>query len=673
MDIKTTLDNSAANYAKNLRDLSLQLNYDKGSTEAKVSINQFEFVKKEAELLLKKVEGEGLGVMFGVPYRIELGEKGNYETILDGMVDLTNAEKFSCREVIAPVIDKGGNDFLTQTADSFTFEFLFNRRPDLLAKTDYLYTPYLKNSPSNAEIANAVFSLILLTIDITNAIKDLVSAIAGLVAFEWEQILKIIVLAVYIFFLIKAAIQLVKVIIDMILPPVKYHACMSALKLCQIGAEYKGYQFASTILEGEFSKLAIIPPKNETIQNDQNLFLTGFTEPNEEEQTGFYQGTFGQLLRDLITMFNAKIIIEESQTGGQKIIRLERQDYNNSQKLYTMPDVDFDGAFKLNTDEFAAASSLKYLTDSADINSYQFYQLANVLEVIEPVDVGGSNDYCNLFTGYNETTIPFSMAVRKGDEKSRPEEIIGSIVEVVQPIISQVITVFNDSVLDAWQRYSYIIDEINNIRTAIGLSEIATDFQNISEIEIPIPDFVGFLNNRSSVMFLEEDQLTTHRVVMLESNFNITLAQSSLEQLEELAIENDYPFGITNLIDVLSNVIRIGRPFQNTLSEDNNDKLSAVKIYENFHQINSFYPSTDRPKGNQWKIYEVENVPFCYSDWQLLKDDNKFQNAQGQECLLESLEWNPFQNKANFRYRINIQYITNIQLKDGRLYQTNGK
>ena len=601
---------------------------------------------------------------------MELGKKGVFQTILDGHVDLMSAESFSCREVIAPVIDKGGNDFLTETADSFTFDFLFNRRPDLLDKTYYKYTPYVKNNPSNAEIAVAVFQLISLIITMADTIEKLIEAVVNLAVFG------IIVLAAYVFFLLQTSILLTQAILDMVLGPVKYHACMSALQLCQIGAEYKGYQFASTILEGDYENLVIIPPKNETIAeagNDPFNLVTGFTQPNADEQVGYYSGTFGQLLRDLIVMFNGKIIIEESATGGQKIIRLERQDYNNSQKLYTLPDINFDQKHRKNTDEFAAATSLKYLTDSADINTYQFWSLANVLEVIEPVDVGGGYEYSNLFKGYNETTIPFSMAVRKDATRSRSEEIIISILDILAPLIEEVVFVFNTQTYKHYLNLGEAVDAINTINVLAGLPEIDTNLPDIEEILITIPDFRAYSGNREGVMYLENDQLNTHRVALLEEDYSVNLTQTSRSQLGQYGIDNDFPFATEELVDLLSGIETTGSSFLNTLSEDNNEKLSALTLYQSFHQINSFFPSTDRPKGNQWKVYEVDNVNFCYDDWQLLKTDNTFQNAQGEECLLESCEWFPFQNKANFKFRINSQYLTNIQLKDGTLIQSNGK
>lgn len=673
MDIKTTLDNGAANYAKNLRDLLLQLNYDKGASTAKVSINSYEFIKEEAEQLKAIAEGEGLGIGFGVPYTIEIGEKGNYEKILDGVVNLLQAEKISCREVIAPVIDKGGNDSLTERADSFSFEFLFERRPDLLDKTKFQYVPYVKNRPDNAEITAAVFSLISLVIQLTQAIESLIGAIAELAAFSWEKLVRVIVLAVYVFFLTNAAIQLTQAILDMILAPVKYHAGMKALDLCRIGAEYLGYDFSSTILEGDYEKLVIIPPKNETIENENNQLVTGFTQPNADEQTGVYQGTFGDLLRALITTFNGKIIIEENLgSTGRKTIRLERDDFNQSQQLYTMPDVDFDGVYKPNTDEFNAATRLQYQFDSQDINTYQFYPLANVLEVLEPVDKG-QDAYCNLFSGYNEIQVPFSMGVRKDATRSRQEQIIIDILDVAAPLLEEIVFIFNTQTVRNYQQFSYLIDLINSLLAGADQNQINVDLPAIEELIVTIPDFRSYANNREGVMYLEKDYLSTHRLVMLEEGYTVNLTQSNRAELGQFALDNDFPFATEELVDLLSGIETSGEAFQNQLTEDNNEKLSALTLYQNFHQINSFLPTDDRPLGNQWHIYEVDNVPFCYSDWQLLKTDNRFKNAQGEDCLLESLEWNPFQNKANFRYRINKNYFKNLQLKDNRLILSNGK
>lgn len=674
MEIKTTLDNSVANYAKNLRDLSIQLNFDKGSDEAKVSIKDFEFIKQEAELLLKKVQGEGLGIMFGVPYKVEIGEKGLFETILDGQVDLTQAQKFSCREVIAPVIDKGENDFLTKVADSFTFDFLFERRPDLLNSEHLKFVPYIRAKPDKLEIASAVFSLILLSVQIGEGIFKVVKSIKKMSSFDWGELLAIVSLISYILLLIVGSISLIAAILAMIIQPKKFHAGMSALKLCQIGAEYKGFQFSSTILEGEFKDMVIIPPKNEIVEDKDNSLLTGYAKPTPEEQTGHFQGTFGELLRSLMIMFNAKIIIEDTNgEGSQKIIRLEREDFNTSQELYTLPNTNIDDEFTLNTDEFNAVNSLRYLTDELDVNTYQFFGISNVTEVLEPIDKGNTLEYSNLFSGYNETLIPFSLGVKNTSEKTKIQDTIESLALTLQVSITVLIIAVNDTLLTAYNVALLTIDKANEIFDSFGINQINPPAIAPEEINITIPDISSRFVGREDAMLLEKELLSTHRVVLLSGEYGFTLSETIVNELGLFSTDDDFAVIRDALLDKLARLDDFGEFELVRLREDNNQTLSALNIYKNFHQINSFLPTEGNEFGNQWKRYEANNVKFCLKDWKLLKNDNRFKNENGQTCLLESLEWFPFKNKADFKFRVNEQYIFNIELKDGKLLTTSGR
>ena len=98
--------------------------------------------------------------------------------------------------------------------------------------------------------------------------------------------------------------------------------------------------FESSILNDSSyaDKLVILPKKylqdvNNTDYGDfGNDDLLGTLTPNSTTSRGYYQGTFGQLLRDLKEVVNGKVIIE----GTVLILRPEREDYNN-QLIITIP------------------------------------------------------------------------------------------------------------------------------------------------------------------------------------------------------------------------------------------------------------------------------------------------------------------------------------------------
>ena len=110
----------------------------------------------------------------------------------------------------------------------------------------------------------------------------------------------------------------------------------------------------------------------------------------------------------------------------------------------------------------------------------------------------------------------------------------------------------------------------------------------------------------------------------------------------------------------------------NRLNTDNITVLSAENLYKKFHYINSFVPTDVADTNgsdltpqlhNQWKIYEFENVPFCFADYLKVRNDNKiiFVDKFG---LVESIDWNIFEETANIRFRVNELYTLNLENKE---------
>jgi len=672
--VRSNLNNTIKTPPKNAENHFIELNYDKGSNKAKVSISSLEFTGEAAKLLYDIALGAEKGIGFGVPFIEEIRDKEGFEVTLDGVVDLTNHELLSCRKVIAPVIERGGNDFIEKTFGRVSFEFIFNRRPDLLDKTKFKYVPYTKNRFDNLELANALFTLVGLIIQIQQAIEGLIGVLGELVAFSWEKLVRIVIYAIYIYFLLRAVIELTQAILDMIIAPVKYHAGMSVLELAQIGCEYFGYSFSSTIFEGDLKKMVIIPPKSETIEDDNNNLITGFTQPNEDEQVGYYDGSVEQFFKDIIALVNGKIIIEEASTPtGKKTVRLEREDFNNSQELYVMPDIDNDGRLRLNSTENKAVRKLQFLTDSKDINTFQNYTGNNITEILEVVDIDSDNLYTNLLEGFETTTIPFVRGIAK-TENSRTEIIVGEVLDILSPLVGEMVFIYNSQTYRKWQESSFMISQINTILTAAGFDNIENPFQTLEELPlISIPNFQDYIGNRLDVMLLESDYTTIHRLVMLEEGYTVSLSSESETKLGQFALDHDFPFVNEELIDVLSGVEKTGEAFQNKLAENNNDILNAKYFYENHYGIRSFLSTKDRPLGNQWKLLENEVGGFCLKDYRLLKNDNKFKDSKGNTCELLSLKWYYKANKAQFIYRENFNYWKNLQLKDGELLESVSK
>ena len=92
---------------------------------------------------------------------------------------------------------------------------------------------------------------------------------------------------------------------------------------------------------------------------------------------------------------------------------------------------------------------------------------------------------------------------------------------------------------------------------------------------------------------------------------------------------------------------------------DVDETLNAKYLWDNYHFINSFYPI--QGKHNQYIKRTFDNVPFCFEDYQKVKLDNRILTNFGESALVDSLEWNVYQQSANIKYRVNKLYYNNFK------------
>ena len=293
----------------NWQNAFVNLSFDKDSVIAKskgvVSTTEWEWISKTAKFLSdyqKDGLTGGFGVLVGIPFQWELTDDNERQIIFDGYLDLSNAT-FECDKVTAPSRENKQIDDLNSKVDSFTYEYLLSL--GRLTPSDYSYVPYAKLPVQNLalELVISIIQLTILIIELVQAIATLVKHIQALVVFSWADLLKAITHQIYCLFLMTAVSQAINNIIKLIIQPIKYHAGMTELRLMEVGAEYLGYDFASTILEDQFPNAVIIPEKWNLPANPDDELITGFTEVNQminlitsgsnhTNEQGYYNGTF---------------------------------------------------------------------------------------------------------------------------------------------------------------------------------------------------------------------------------------------------------------------------------------------------------------------------------------------------------------------------------------------
>lgn len=619
MKVNFYINNKKITEPLNWKELSIQLNYDQDDPNASVNINEWELGvggydpnKDGANLANSHIKDGltgGVGIFEGLPYRIELEHAGALEDVFKGYLDLTN-DLIDCDLVNATAIEEGGVDWLNEVADSVSFEYLYEEKKTI-KQSDFVSIPYVINSIPKAGEAfllglTAFVSIEAIKLQISDLNKDLaeingnpLSAISG--------ILKVSLRVVYISALIVTVVKLILDAFKLIIQPVKYHKGMYIKDLFIKGCEHFDLEFKSSIFDtAPFNKAVILPTQNEL--PDLKDGLLGFLSP-KPEQTGYYNGTFGEFLRTMKLMFNGKIIVQDG------VLRFERRDYNTSSPVFELPAIERNG-YRVNADEFISNLYLEFATDLNDKNTIQQYDGTAAQITVLPKKV--INKRMVLTKGFERRSIPFALGKRK-ETLTVPEEIIKALAKVIDPLVGVLIKIINTII----KVVNAIIKAIKKIINALNkLPKVKIKFNPKPIKQITYTPIGELIENRIGMLMIENDFIGTPKILLIN------------EQSNEINTK---------------------------LNSENKSVLNSVYLYNNFHYIDSF-DSKVYGKTNQFKIYEIDNVPFCYDDYTKVKNNNKLYDGE-KEGLIDSLDWNIWQQTANIKFRINEIYTNNLETK----------
>ena len=608
MNTNFYIKNNLVEPPENAGELEVELNFDKDVPTFQVSVNKWRFVRENAGIILDYIEAGktgGVGVFEGLPFRIDLEHKGKTVTLFDGYIDLSVPVDISCNEIIVETKQKKGIDWLNQRADSVSFQRMFEETLEI-SKDDFVFMPYVINTiPNYRESAIALLTAFIVKNELERVINECQQAAPKFAnpfqAGDW------IAFAIYVAYVIVLITVLIKLIIDMVrllIQPVKYHAGMYVKDSIRIAAQHFNLSFQSSIfLSDPFDRCIIIPEK---FSNPESEGLFGFLKPNKNEQTGYYKGTPGQLLRSLKLALNAKIVIKDN------VMILERRDFNTSSNLYHLPDLRND-YYSLNTDQFKSNTLISFATDLNDKNTIDQYD-GTVYQIITTPIVVDNPDYV-LTTGLERIDIPFALAKRK-ETLTTPERIIKALADAISALINVIITLINAliAVLNA------VIKVLNSIIKALKLVGIKIKFDFKPIPKISSVNLAGTIEDRIGMMLLENDFINVPKILIINESSN---------------------------------------PRKTKIDVNNGSYLSAEYLWNNFHFINSFVVIND--KHNQYKLYDYKDVPFCFDDFELLKDDNIMSDNFGNLALLSSAKYKPEAGVASIKFGVNELYTTNLK------------
>lgn len=618
------LFNTIVKPPQNWQEMMLELNFDRDKTinRVAVSITDWDFVRDNTDLIQKHIEDgltNGVGILEGIPFKIEIQQGSTVDVLFDGYLDLTQQPNLSKIKCSVRAVEAFGIDWLNDVADSFTFDYLY-RETGTITDSDFIKVPYIISSVPN--YTNSVVALIGVYI-MAGEVKDAIRNIAEFVAsmplyYVFSTYIRLIIYIIALILVIIALVKLLKDLMLLLIQPVKYHSGMRIRTLLQKGAEHLGMTFKSEFFDvgGEYEDTVIIPAKFYAPPNKKDKRLLGLTDP-KINQDGFYKGTFGQLIRDIKQLVNGKIIIQGNE------LHLVRDDYSYTGNNYILPPID-QPYYSTNADEFISNTYITFETDLSEKNTIQYYQGTAYQLTIQPVRVNFQNMV--LMKGLNEVRIPFALAKKK-KELTLPENIMNTFLKTIGKIVGAMVKAVN-AVIKVLNK---VIQAVNNVIKKLNQIGIKVKFQLPQIPLVNFPNFTDEFSNRIGMMLIEYDQFNVQKIV-------------------DLDIKSD--------------------PKQTKISNENSSILSGRHLYHTYYYVNSFIPTTDKPNGNQYILKSFQKDKFTFSDYQKVKSNNYIFTSKGEEAYVNSLKWNPYKQQAEVDIRISQLYTNNLKSTD---YEPDGQ
>lgn len=622
------------NEPNNHEETFIQLNYDNDGQSEAVTINQWEIghddsttpndgLKAVQDYITKGLTG-GAGVTEGFPFQIYVSD-GNLSRylIFDGYLDIWQARVMQ-GVISCPAVEQGKLDWLNQVADSVSFEYLFETGK--ITRSDFYAVPYVINRKQNAlELIITIVTLYMMARQLKQAIDYLLDTINDYDIIYISAIIRVIAQIVQIIVLIAAMVQLIIDLYNMIIQPVKYHYGMFVADLLEKGLEHFGLKFRSSILQkAPYNELFILPEKFNLFEENTGLFdgVVGLIKPRTQDKKGFYRGTFGQLMRLAKQLVYGKVLTEAG------TLYLEKHDFVNPSPKFELPDYENNG-FTYNHEDFKSNILLTFQSDINDRNTIQEY-LGTSLQVIQEPKVI-NNRKMLLTRNFEEVNFGFALGRRK----------------TTLNWVEKRLEVFNRLVAASTKVLLITIEKVERL------------------IESAVKSANKFIKALKVIGISPKFNLT---VPTLARGFKAQIKQIGVRvdgsRIGMLKMESDF-ISIPKIIMVKRNVI----DRQRTLNPNSDTLLSARTMWEEFHHYRSFVEDSNG-NHNQYKIYDLPDIAFTFSDYVKVRNSNRVFDSQGNTGELLDLKWNPENQTCSGKFRIKSKYTNNLTL---RLIEPDGK
>jgi hypothetical protein len=624
---------------ENWRDLEIEVNFTEGI--GKIKTGNLDFVGSISDKI-NTWNANGLtggpGLLEAPPFRIEVC---GGEVVFSGGIDTAACETlYECDKISAPLRESSRGDFLDDRANSFSFAYLASpsmiNQPGYLSQTDYVLVPYVINSiPNYLEAITGIISLFVMVKELQQTIDKVADLIAGLqgaiipvappVALTVGMILwaifQIVAFLVYAVILVIAIIDLTMLIFSSLIQTTKYKKGIRVSTLFQKACDYLGFIFSSSILINSPYKDLVILPKKTAFDTNTSMnygFVNAITNLNfkfkqyddavHPGSTGYFGGTFGDLINAMEDVFNAKTTPVKN-SAGVTTLHFERADFFASYSTYRLPNIKFE-PHATNACELAGNYYLTYALDSNETNTYDQYEGNNCQHIDSPVAVNNKGNI--LIRRIDERRLIFARAKMKTQNSP-----IEDIFNVLYNVTKLVYDVFWGFVNISLAPLMLLLAGVSAILSAAGI--------NVPAITSPLfPPFPpNPLGNRNGMLLLSSDFIGVPKLLIVDSN--------------------------------------------NHVSASNEQLTSAVYLIDYFHFINFTYTTvmsdmtTPHFSHNQWLIYKDKEIPFCCGDYLAVLNNNYIKTYDNQNARIDTLVWNPYKDLAKITFRVKEIWTKNIQ------------
>lgn len=417
---------------RNVTDIGVTSDFTGNPIELELNVDKLILPREALTILQQHIATQG--VFEGVPYRVEMPG-----VVLDYYVDLTESPVFRSHEIEVKIKRRNGLDNFFDRADGTTFELL-NSKGVIFPSFE---VPYLIVKDNAVELAISLgISTFIMTKALIEGIRDLVQQLKELfrlisVSADTPGDITVVAVGVvaqlvYVGALLLAVIKLGQQLLELIFPKIRYYNATKVKDLIEVGCNYLGFNFDSTLLNS-LSGLTLLPVplrRKESsfwdfLQNDLNFaFNKGY--PTASDTTP----TLGSLVREVEKIFNAKTRVING------TVYIERRDFwanitqNTIVPALVLQDVRQD-EYTLNVEEVWKRYYIHYAVDFSDLHTVDDFEVTDAEYSTEPVNV--INEDLVTIKGLNDVNIAFALGSRK-NKLNIIEKIAKAVLSVIDAV-----------------------------------------------------------------------------------------------------------------------------------------------------------------------------------------------------------------------------------------------